>query len=201
MEMPAPAGKIKMEHFNGRRVILASESARRQKLLSLLIPKFDIIPSSVAENANATPINQVKALAYSKAAQIAALFPHALVIGADTLVFLGSKTLGKPKDKEEARHMLRLLSGRMHKVSTGVCIICGKQKQICATSTKVRFADICDDEIESYLNTGESMDKAGAYGIQGQFSKHIKYIHGCYFNVMGLPLNTLYNMLKQFPQT
>ncbi|MFA5676672.1 MAG: Maf family protein [Christensenellales bacterium] len=185
-----------MDAKNGRRIILASASPRRKELLAFLIPKFDIVPSTVIESSNGTPSFQVVTLAANKAAQIAALYPNALVIGADTLVFLGSKPLGKPENETDARRMLRLLSGRTHRVLTGVCVICGNKRRAKAALTRVRFAELTDDEISAYIDTGEPMDKAGAYGIQGQFSKHIKEIHGCYHNVMGLPLNLLYNMLK-----
>lgn len=187
-----------MENTYGRSVILASASPRRKELLAYLIPKFDIVPSTVIENAHGSPSQQVKKLAADKAAQIAALYPDSLIIGADTLVFLDAKPIGKPVNEADARRMLRLLSGRTHRVLTGVCIICGGKNSAAAASTYVRFAELTDDEISAYIGTGEPMDKAGAYGIQGQFSKHIKGIRGCYFNVMGLPLNLLYNMLKTF---
>ncbi len=187
-----------MDYLTGRHVILASASPRRKELLSHLIPEFDVVPSTVLEKAYGTPAQQVKKLSFDKAAQIASVYPDALVIGADTLVFLGTKPLGKPVNKADARRMLRLLSGRTHRVLTGICVIYGKQQCTAAASTRVRFAKLTDDEITAYIATGEPMDKAGAYGIQGQFSKHITGIRGCYFNVMGLPLNLLYDTLKRF---
>lgn len=186
-----------MQIPSGRRVILASASPRRKELLSLLIDEYDVIPSSIEEIAHGTPAQQVKKLAYDKAADVAALHGDALVIGADTLVFLGSEPLGKPEDEEDARRMLRRLAGRTHRVLTGVCVICGDNKLTAAESTHVRFASLTESEIEAYVRTGEPMDKAGAYGIQGQFAKHIAGLRGCYFNVVGLPLNRLYNMIKQ----
>jgi septum formation protein len=178
------------------RVILASASPRRKELLAHVIPKFDIIPSTIVETALGTPAQQVKMLAADKTAQIAAMYPDALVIGADTLVFLNGTALGKPEDEADAQRMLRLLSGRTHRVLTGVCVIHGGKTRIAAASTRVRFARMTDDEIAAYIRTGEPMDKAGAYGIQGPCAKHICSICGCYFNVVGLPLNLLYNMLK-----
>lgn len=186
-----------MQMPGGRRVILASASPRRKELLRLVIDEFDVIPSDIEEIAHGTPAQQVKKLAYDKAADVAAAYPDALVIGADTLVFLGREPLGKPKDEDDAHRMLKRLAGRTHRVLTGVCVICGDKKLTAAERTHVRFAPLTDAEIEAYIRTSEPMDKAGAYGIQGQFAKHIAGLRGCYFNVVGLPLNLLYNMIKQ----
>lgn len=184
--------------ISARRVILASASPRRRELLACVLPKFDVIKSRVAEAAFGTPAQQVKKLAADKAADIAAAHPDALVIGADTLVSLGGRTLGKPVDEADAHRMLRLLSGREHRVLTGVCVSCGGKTRTAAAVTRVRFAPMSDDEIEAYIRTGEPMDKAGAYGIQGHCARHISGIRGCYFNVVGLPLHLLYNILKHF---
>lgn len=178
------------------RVILASASPRRQELLKTILPEFDIIPSSASEEASGHPSKQVAALALRKARDIAAQHPDALVIGADTLVALRGHVLGKPQHEADACRMLRMLSGRTHRVYTGLAVISGGQERTACCMTKVTFARMTDEEIRAYIATGEPMDKAGAYGIQGFGGKFIRGIRGCYYNVMGLPLRTLYEMLK-----
>lgn len=187
-----------MDLAQGRRVILASASPRRKELLTHIIADFDVIPSSIDETVYGTPFQQVKRLAEDKTGQVAAMHDDALVIGADTLVFLRGKPLGKPADEADAKRMLGMLSGRTHRVLTGVCVAVGEQMHSAATCTCVRFAPLTQYEIDAYVHTGEPMDKAGSYGIQGVFSKHIQWIKGCYFNVVGLPMNLLYKLLKQF---
>ncbi len=179
------------------RVILASASPRRKELLSYIIPAFDIIPSGIDETATGTPAAQVKMLAADKAADIARQVPQALVIGADTLVAVNRRVLGKPEDEAQAEQMLKMLSGREHRVYTGVAVIYKGITHTGVNMTRVRFAPLSDEEIRDYIATGEPMDKAGAYGIQGYGGKFISAVHGDYFNVMGLPLNMLYNMLKE----
>ncbi|NLT98340.1 MAG: septum formation inhibitor Maf [Christensenellaceae bacterium] len=182
--------------LSGRRVILASGSPRRKELLTFIVPEFDVIPSDIDETASGSPEQQVEKLAADKAADIARQFPDAVVIGADTLVTVGGRVLGKPRDAEEAAAMLHLLSGRDHIVYTGVAVASGGAMRTAVESTRVIFSSMTDDEIREYISTGEPMDKAGAYGIQGYGGKYITGIEGCFFNVMGLPLNRLYNMLK-----
>lgn len=179
-----------------KRIILASGSPRRKELLSYIVGDFDIIPSSLEENAQGNPEQQTLKLAKDKALDVAASYPGAVVIGADTLVAVDDKILGKPKDKRDAADMLRMLSGRTHKVYTGVAIISGEKILTECVVTEVTFGTMTDGEITSYIETGEPMDKAGAYGIQGLSGKYICGINGDYFNVMGLPQNTVYNMLK-----
>ncbi len=179
------------------RVILASASPRRKELLKTILPEFDIVPSDAAEEASGHPSKQVAVLALRKARDIAARYPDALVIGADTLVALRGHALGKPQDEADACRMLRLLSGKTHKVYTGLAVISGKAQRTACCVTKVTFAHMTDEEISAYVATGEPMDKAGAYGIQGFGGKFIRGIRGCYYNVMGLPLNTLYTILKE----
>ena len=180
-----------------RRVILASGSPRRQELLKLVIPEFDVIPSGAPEEADGHPARRVVALALVKAKDIAEQHPDALVIGADTLVAIRGQVLGKPRDEQEAIAMVRMLSGRTHKVYTGLALIAaGKARTACCV-TRVMFAPMSEAEIHAYVATGESLDKAGAYGIQGYAVKYIRGIHGCYYNVMGLPLHTLYTMLSE----
>lgn len=190
MPISAPA------NLGGRRVILASGSPRRKELLTLIVPEFDVIPSDIDETASGSPEQQVEKLAADKAADIARRFPDAVVIGADTLVTVGGRVLGKPRDAEDAAAMLRLLSGRDHIVYTGVAVESGGVMHTAVESTRVIFSSMTDDEIREYISTGEPMDKAGAYGIQGYGGKYITGIEGCFFNVMGLPLNRLYNLLK-----
>lgn len=183
-------------NLNGRRVILASGSPRRKELLALIVPEFDVIPSDIDETASGVPEQQVEKLAADKAADIARQFPDAVVIGADTLVTVGGRVLGKPQDAEDAAAMLRLLSGRDHIVYTGVAVASCGVMHTAVESTRVIFSSMTEDEIREYISTGEPMDKAGAYGIQGYGSKYITGIEGCFFNVMGLPLNRLNIMLK-----
>jgi septum formation protein len=182
--------------LGGRRVILASASPRRKELLAYIISEFDVIPSGIDEMATGSPKRQVEMLAKDKAADIASQYPDALVIGADTLVAVDGQVLGKPKDTADAAAMLRLLSGRTHTVYTGVAVVGSGGTHTAVESTRVTFAPLSDDEITEYIATGEPMDKAGAYGIQGYGGKYITGIEGCFFNVMGLPLNRLYTILK-----
>lgn len=180
----------------GKRIILASGSPRRKELLSFIADKFEVIPSSLEEIAHGTPRQQTLKLAADKALDVVKSYPDDIVIGADTLVTVGNKILGKPKDKEDAARMLGMLSGRMHKVYTGIAIVSGGKVLTDCVVTEVTFDMMTDEEISSYIDTGEPMDKAGAYGIQGYCGKFIRGISGCYFNVMGLPQNVVYSMLK-----
>ena len=119
------------------------------------------------------------------------------VIGADTIVVLERQILGKPKSREHAAQILRSLSGREHQVYTGVCVVRGDTTATFAEKTDVYVAPLSEADIREYIATGDPMDKAGAYGIQGLASKFVKKINGCYFNVVGLPVNLLYRMLKE----
>lgn len=190
--MSAPSSPI----CGGRRVILASGSPRRRELLAYILPAFEVIPSGIEENASGSPAQQVETLAADKAKDIASRYPDAVVIGSDTLVAADDQVLGKPQDEAEAAAMLRQLSGRTHTVYTGIAVICAGKIHTAVESTQVTFCRMTDEEIRDYIATGEPMDKAGAYGIQGYGGKFITGIVGCFFNVMGLPLNRLYNMLK-----
>ena len=183
-------------NLSGRRVILASASPRRRELLAYIVPEFDVVPSDIDETASGSPEQQVEKLAADKAADIARRFPDAVVIGADTLVTVDGRVLGKPRDAGDAAAMLRLLSGREHTVHTGVAVASSGVMHTAVESTRVIFSSMTDDEIREYISTGEPMDKAGAYGIQGCGGKYITGIEGCFFNVMGLPLYRLYTMLK-----
>ena len=180
-----------------QRVVLASASPRRQELLKYVIPAFEVMPSGAPEEAEGHPSRRVVELALVKARDIAARCPDALVIGADTLVALRGKVLGKPQDEAEAACMLCLLSGRTHRVYTGLALIRGGHESTACCMTRVTFAPMTEDEIREYIATAEPMDKAGAYGIQGYGAKFIRKVNGCYFNVMGLPLRTLYTILTE----
>lgn len=182
-------------------IILASASPRRKELLSLIgIRNFEIIPSHKEEDhaPDMSPEETVKAISLTKARDIAEGRWNDVIIAADTLVCLDGVLLGKPADKEDARRMLRLLSGARHTVYTGVSVISGGKELSEYEASDVFFRDMTDDEIESYIGSGEPMDKAGAYGIQGLGSVFVRKIEGDYFNIMGLPVHRLCLMLKHF---
>ncbi len=179
-------------------LILASKSPRRKELLSFITEDFRIVPAVGEERADRSlpPDEYVRELARHKAEEIAAQYPDDTVIGADTVVAIGTEILGKPKDAADAKRMLRLLSGKEHHVYTGVCII-SKDRKVCfAEDTAVRFFELSDKEIEDYTATGEPFDKAGAYGIQGIGALLVSGITGDYYNVMGLPVGRLARELK-----
>lgn len=180
-------------------IILASKSPRRSELLAMLGFEFDIIPASGEEklSENMMPGEAVMSLARSKAREIAELNRDSLVIGADTLVYLDGKPMGKPSDKVEAAKMLHKLSGRTHQVYTGVAVVGNGVEKVDFEKTDVEFRELTDEEINWYIETGEPMDKAGSYGIQGQGAVFIPRINGDYFNVMGLPLCRLWSMLSE----
>jgi len=181
-----------------RQVILASGSPRRQYLFRYVVDSFDVLAADIEEIAEGTPEEQVKKLSLDKARHVAWNNPEAVVVGADTLVAIGGHIFGKPADEKDAARMLRKLSGNTHQVYTGVTVIADGKTLTKSACTNVTFNDMTDGEIEEYIETGEPMDKAGAYGIQGYGGKFIQSIDGCYFNVMGLPQSVLYGMLKQF---
>lgn len=184
-------------------IILASASPRRKRLLQMLGLNFQVMVSSFEESVTASrkpPCRLVMDLARGKAEEISRLNPEALVVAADTLVVAGKRILGKPSDQEEAREILRFLSGRWHEVYTGLALM-HQGNNRCLTdyeTTKVHFRDLTVQEIEGYLRTGEPMDKAGAYGIQGLGAILVDRIEGCFFNVMGLPVAKLALLLKSF---
>ena len=181
------------------RVILASASPRRIELLKQFHMPFDVIPSKIVEpvGENESPTQIVMGLSLEKALDISKSNNDALVIGSDTVVFF-ERILGKPKTREEARDMLKALSGNKHEVFTGIALVhvASHRKIVDYVCTEVTFNDLTDDEIDVYLNTGEAFDKAGAYGIQGFGALLVSEIKGDFFNVMGLPLSKLNSMLK-----
>lgn len=188
-----------------RKVVLASASPRRRELLPLaLFPgdlAFTVRPAECDESLpdGLTPEEMVTRLAERKALASAALGDgDETVIGCDTLVFLDGKPFGKPKDAAEAEAMLTALSGREHQVITGVCLRQGEREMLGFERTEVAFYPLEAELIRAYVATGEPMDKAGAYGMQGKGSVLVKGIHGCYFNVVGLPVAKLCRMLRDF---
>ncbi|MBR3935146.1 MAG: septum formation inhibitor Maf [Oscillospiraceae bacterium] len=170
--------------------ILASGSPRRKELLSLIIPEYEVLVSGCEEFVpEGTPAEKVPAiLAEQKALAVAKLRPEDTVIGSDTVVVLGGEIFGKPKDKAHAHSMLRALSGKKHFVYTGVAVAEKGSVRSFVQKTEVEFYELSDENIDNYIATGEPMDKAGAYGIQGKGSVLVKGITGDYFNVMGLPV-------------
>ncbi len=182
------------------RFILASASPRRKELLGLLVKDFEVIESNTDENIHIKNAPQhCMRLSFLKASDVAARAgSEAVVIGADTVVCLKGRIMGKPADENQAVEMLKSLSGRRHFVYTGVTAIDTKSGAHVTQfeKTAVTFGNMTDAEIWDYIRTGEPMDKAGAYGIQGQAGKYIRKIDGCYFNVVGLPVHLLYTMLK-----
>jgi len=177
-------------------VILASKSPRRENILKQIGIDFEIIPSNICEDAelNLGPRKFVQYWSEKKATVISKKNKDKIVIGADTIVYFNGKILGKPKDKEESYKMLNNLSGKTHKVLTGVSIAY-EEKNILRTFsqiTKVTVRDIPTNDILYYIDNYYTLDKAGSYGIQDWFSIWIKKIDGCYYNVMGLPLSKFY---------
>ncbi len=181
------------------KIILASGSPRRKELLGMLGAEFDICPAVGEENVKSGlgPKETVRSLARAKASEVSEKFDgDTLIIAADTVVSLDNEILGKPHSEAEAKEMLRKLSGAVHKVYTGLCLVHGDEMLCGAEETSVRFKTLTEHEIDAYVATGEPLDKAGAYGIQGKASIFIEGIDGDYYNVMGLPLCRLDRMLK-----
>lgn len=181
-------------------IILASQSPRRCELLARIVPEFDICPADVDErlSADCTPEENVRQLAQRKArAVFAQADSHALVIAADTIVVCDNDILGKPADQTDAVRMLRRLSGRTHQVMTAVCVKTAEMEQTEVSITDVTFRMLHEGEAEQYAASGEPLDKAGSYGIQGAGGLFVSGIRGDYYGVMGLPICLLYEMLRQ----
>lgn len=182
------------------RFLLASQSPRRKELLSRAGYAFEVIVSAVDETLpqGATPGEAVETLARRKAKAVSDRSPGAVVLGCDTVVALGGRILGKPADEAEAKTMLRRLSGCTHTVYSGVCVTDGARETVFHTATDVTFYPLSDDTIAAYVATGEPMDKAGAYGIQGLGCVLVARIAGDYSNVVGLPLSESARVLASF---
>lgn len=185
------------------RIILASQSPRRRQLLAQIgVTDFTVlVPDADESYDSALPPEEIVSSICRKKADAARLLSDdadAVIIAADTMVFLDGLRLGKPRGEEEAFSMLSALSGRTHHVCTGVTVCRGDRIQTRAETTEVLFRPLSEEEIRSYIRTGDPMDKAGAYGIQGRAALFVTGIRGDFFNVMGLPLHLLGRMLAEF---
>lgn len=182
-------------------IILASASPRRKEILENTNTKFEIIKSEIDEVIldNELPSQVVMRLAFEKSIDIALKHPDSLVIGADTVVVLNNNILGKPKDSSDAFNMIKQLSGKTHQVITGISLINlnANQKIIDYVVSNVKFKNISEEDIKDYIQTNESLDKAGAYGIQGFGAMLVEEIQGDYFNIVGLPISRLSDLLKK----
>ena len=174
-------------------VILASASPRRRELLAQIFPDFEVAISNVDEDSLTVddPWKTAKSLALAKAGAIARLNPAALVIGGDTVVALDAHQLAKPTDEEDARAMLRRLSGNTHSVITGVALVLDGMTDVFCETSRVTFRRLSEEEIATYVATGEPMDKAGAYAIQGGAQGFVANLEGSVTNVIGLPMEAL----------
>jgi septum formation protein len=185
-----------------RTIILASASPRRKELLQKIGLKITVDPSHYPEYkpANLSPEELVKLLSMEKAKAVAPKHQDAIIIAADTIGVLRGKIIGKPHTTKEAREMLRMISGKSHRVITGFTILDSISKKAITRTveTRVYIKNMSPKEIQDYVNTGEPLDKAGAYAIQGLGSVIVERINGDYYNVMGLPLNSLSESLKEF---
>ena len=183
------------------RLILASGSPRRADLLRQIGLEFEVIPSDIDEDEISGDSPQQRALnaALAKALDVARKVGEGIVIGADTIVVLEGRILGKPSGPQEAIRMLTLLSGKTHRVITGVALVDASSMKVesWVESTYVTFRELSPDEVIEYVETGIPLDKAGAYGIQDKAAAFVKRIEGCYFNVVGLPLATLIERLRK----
>jgi septum formation protein len=183
---------------SGCRVVLASASPRRRDLLDLIGIAHEVRPANIDETMRPreAPRRYAERLAREKASAIATRDPDLITIGADTVVVINRKVLGKPADANDAARMLRALSGREHTVITAVAVSRGRKLRSAVEEVRVKFRRLRDDEIDAYIAMGEPMDKAGAYAIQGMASRWIPRIEGDYSNVVGLPVALVYRMLQ-----
>ena len=182
-----------------RKIILASASPRRKELLTRAEVKFDICLKSVDETVpeGMNLVEGAEHTAAVKAMAVSFINSDAIVIGADTVVVLGDEVLGKPKDKEDAFNMLKKLSGREHEVITGVCLAYDGKYETFHCVSKVRFYPLTDEEIRHYVASGEPLDKAGAYGIQGRGMMLVESIEGDFYNIVGLPVALVVRKIKE----
>jgi septum formation protein len=189
-------------------LVLASASPRRQELLRNASIPFEVQPTNIPEvpQPGEAPRAFAERMAREKALAVFRLLPNDFVLGADTIVIVDAEILGKPRDRADAVRMLRLLSGRKHQVTTGVCLLGLRPRDengkigfedVKSETTLVTMDPLGEEDIHGYVSTGEPMDKAGAYGIQGRASRWISRIEGDYFNVVGLPVSLVYKMLRE----
>jgi septum formation protein len=179
-------------------IILASASPRRQELLNNAGIAFEVRAANIAEvpHAGEAPVAFAERMAREKARVVSASLPDRIILAADTVVAVGNEILGKPENDEDAARMLRLLSARTHAVTTGVCLIGEGFDDVRSETTAVEFSRMTEAEIHDYVSTGEPMDKAGAYAIQGGAARWIAKLKGDYNNVVGLPVELVLKMLK-----
>jgi septum formation protein len=180
-------------------LVLASASPRRQELLRNAGFQFSVQPANIPEELRdgEEPKAFAERLAREKALAVFQERPNDIVLGADTIVIVEGEILGKPRDNVDAERMLKLLSGRTHQVTTGVCVVSTAFSDARSETTSVTMAPLSDEDIRAYVETREPFDKAGAYGIQGIASRWISRIEGDYFNVVGLPVSLVYRMLRE----
>lgn len=188
------------DHLQKQKLILASKSPRRAEILNAVGWPFEQTAANIDETRHAgeDAVVYVKRLAQTKAETVASQIGKGLVLGADTVVVIDGEVLGQPGDDENARRMLRLLSGEWHDVLTGVALVKvgdAARTVVDHASTRVRFCEMSEEEIDWYVSTGEPTDKAGAYAIQGQGGIFIREIAGDYFNIVGLPIRLVYELL------
>lgn len=181
-------------------LILASASPRRQELLRQIGVRFQVRSADIDETqqTDESPADYVQRMAIEKARVIARLYPEQAVLAADTIVVLGNEVFTKPANTEQAKSTLARLSGQTHQVLTAVCLIQGAQQHTLLDKTQVTFLKLNSTQIEAYVATGEPLDKAGAYGIQGFGAVLVSRIEGCYNTVVGLPLAKIAGLLEQF---
>jgi nucleoside triphosphate pyrophosphatase len=184
------------------KLILASQSPRRAEILQAVGWEFDSVPANIDESvfAGEDAVSYVRRLAQTKAQTVALKSSSSFVLGADTTVVANAEILGQPRDDDDARRMLRLLSGKWHDVLTGVALVNPRESAkvlVEHETTRVRFAEMSAEQIDWYVSTGEARGKAGAYGIQGKAALFIEEIQGDYFNVVGLPIRLVFEMLRR----
>lgn len=198
-QVKAPAGGA--SGFELEHLVLASSSPRRAEILRTVGWPFEVEAANIDEQARdgEDVIEYVERLACEKAEAVAERRLLGLVLGADTVVAVGGKVLGKPADEEDARRMLGLLGGRWHDVLTGVALVRAETKEVLVAHelTRVRFAEMTEAEIDWYVSTGETADKAGAYAVQGRASLFIEEIEGDYWNIVGLPVRLVYKLMSE----
>ncbi|MGI8896797.1 MAG: Maf family protein [Pyrinomonadaceae bacterium] len=182
------------------KLVLASRSPRRAEILKAIGWPFEIVAANIDESRfeSETAVPYVRRLAQAKAETVATNLASGLVLGADTVVLVDEEILGQPRDAEDARRMLKLLSGRWHEVLTGVALMRVKNNRsvVDHEKTRVRFAELSVAEIDWYVASGEPMDKAGAYAVQGSAALFIEEIQGDYFNIVGLPVRLVYKLAR-----
>jgi septum formation protein len=187
--------------FLREKLVLASSSPRRTELLNRAGWPHEVMVAGIDESVrpNEKPAAYVERLARSKAEAVAQRLEEGVVLGADTTVVVENQILGQPQDDDDARRMLRLLSGKWHDVLTGVALVrVGGETRVAHEATRVRFAEMSESEIDWYIASGEPVGKAGAYGIQGKAALFIEEIEGDYFNIMGLPIRLVYELAADF---